>query len=373
MAKICFINYDNYPVLNPDFGSNYIGGESVQQVLLARAFAKRGHKVSTIVADLGQPDGEIIDGIRIWKTFKPGSGLPVLRFIHPKLTSIVSALKRADADVYYQSCAGMITGLTAWYAKRNNRKFVFRIAHDTDCIPGKQIIPYWRDRKLYEYGLRQADLIAAQSSHQARLLKENYGLDSVEINMAVEPPSEDADRDIDVLWVNNFREFKKPERFLDLAAALPEMKMIMIGGPCPGEETFFEELRKRAETLPNLRMTGFVPYHEVNTYYARAKVFVNTSDTEGFPNSYLQSWVRGTPVVAFFDPDGLIEREGLGHKANDMDDMAGAVRKLIDDTRYRESVSTQTRQYAMTHYHPDRIAEKYEALFDNLWGVNHHA
>lgn len=365
--KICFINYDNYPVLNPEFGGNYIGGESVQQILLARALANKGHEVSTIVADLGQPNGEVIDGIKVWKTFAPGAGLPVLRFIHPKLTHIVSALRHADADIYYQSCAGMITGITAWYAQRHKRKFIFRVAHDTDCIPGKQIIPYWRDRKLYEYGLKQADLIAAQSSFQAELLEKNYGLKSVEMNMAVEPPSENiVERDIDILWVNNFRAFKKPERFIELAKALPELRMVMIGGPCPGEENFFEDMRHRADSLPNLEMTGFISYHEVNNYYSRARIFVNTSDVEGFPNSYLQSWVRGTPVVAFFDPDGLIAREGLGHKAMDLNDMSAAIRHILNDTQNWESVSTQSREYAMAHYHPNRIAEQYEVLFNEL-------
>lgn len=365
--KICFVNYDNYPVLNPQYGGNYIGGESVQQVLLAKALAKKGHEVSTVVADLGQPDGEVIDGITVWKTFAPGAGLPVLRFIHPKLTSIVSALRRADADIYYQSCAGMMTGVVAWYTRHNNKKFLFRIASDSDCKPGQQIIPYWRDRKLYEYGLKHADLIAAQSSLQAKLLQRNYGLKSIKINMSVEPPTADmVERDVDVLWVNNFRTLKKAECFLELAKALPDMRMVMIGGPCPGEEDYFEAIRRDADTLPNLEMTGFVPYHEVNAYYSRARVFVNTSDIEGFPNSYLQSWIRGTPVVAFFDPDGLIAREELGHKANNMEDMASAVRWLINDTQYRENVSTKTRQFAMSHYHPDQIAEQYETLFDKL-------
>lgn len=367
MARICFVNYDNYPVLNPRYGGNYIGGESVQQVLLARALANRGHEVSTVVADLGQPDGEFVDGIRVWKTFAPGAGVPVLRFLHPKLTSIVSALRRADADIYYQSCAGMVTGVTAWYARRHGRKFVFRIAHDSDCMPGQQIIPYWRDRKLYEYGLKRADLVVAQTALQADLLQHNYGVSSAEINMVVAPPSGDvAERDIDVLWVNNFRAFKKPERFLDLAAALPDVRMVMIGGPCPGEEGFFEDIRREANSLPNLQLTGFVPYHEVNAYYGRARVFVNTSDVEGFPNSYLQAWVRGTPVVAFFDPDGLIARKGLGHKASDLNDMAAAVRRFMAEARYWQSVSAQVREYAITQYHPDKVAAQYEVLFDRL-------
>jgi len=367
MAKICFVNNDNYPVLNPEFGSNYIGGESVQQILLAKALAKRGHEVSTVVADLGQHDGEVFDGVRVLTTFSPGAGLPALRFIHPKLTSIISALKRADADIYYQSCAGMFTGVTAWFAHRYKRKFIFRVASDSDCVSGEQIISYWRDKKLYEYGLKKADLIAVQSKYQAELLQTNYNLDSVKINMAVEPPNGlGVKRDIDVLWVNNYRELKKPERCIQLALMLPEVNFVMIGGPCPGEETFYDEIYKRTQDMENLKMIGFVPYHEVSTYYSRARVFVNTSDVEGFPNSYLQSWVRGTPVVAFFDPDGLIQREGLGHAATDLKDMADAVNvQLADDSIWRLT-SERTQAYAMANYHPDRIAVLYENLFKKM-------
>ncbi len=42
---------------------------------------------------------------------------------------------------------------------------------------------------LYDFGLRRADLIAAQTEYQARLLRENHGLESTVVNMMVEPPS----------------------------------------------------------------------------------------------------------------------------------------------------------------------------------------
>ena len=39
--------------------------------------------------------------------------------------------------------------------------------------------------------------------------------------------------------------------------------------------------------VPNLTLCGRGPYHEIGDFYDRAKVFVNTSDVEGFPNSFL--------------------------------------------------------------------------------------
>jgi hypothetical protein len=150
----------------------------------------------------------------------------------------------------------MATGLAAWHRARGSRRFVFRLAHDTDCIPGQQLIRFWRDRKIYEYGLRRADFIAAQGTHQVDLLRRHYGLDSVPINMAVEEPTEsDAPRDIDVLWVNNLRAFKRPGLAVDLAQRLPSRRVVMIGGAVPGNEALYEDMRQRAR-LPNLSLCG---------------------------------------------------------------------------------------------------------------------
>ena len=60
--KICFVGLDNYPVLNPDCGGEYFGGESVQQTLLAKAFADLGYEVSMVVKDHGQAQGEFRQG-----------------------------------------------------------------------------------------------------------------------------------------------------------------------------------------------------------------------------------------------------------------------------------------------------------------------
>jgi hypothetical protein len=38
--RICFVGLDNLPVLAPEYRSELIGGESVQQTLLARALAR---------------------------------------------------------------------------------------------------------------------------------------------------------------------------------------------------------------------------------------------------------------------------------------------------------------------------------------------
>jgi len=367
--SICFVGADNYPVLNPDFRDHYIGGESVQQTLLARAFVGLGYDVSMVVTDLGQPDDEVIDGITVYKTFRPGAGIPVFRFIHPRFSSLWKALKKADADIYYQSCASVATGFVAWFCRKHDRKLVFRVAHDTDLMPGRQLIPYWRDMKIFEYGLRHADLIINQSRRQQDLLRENYHLEGPELNMVVQLPEPDEarSRDIDVLWVNNLRPFKRPDLVLELAGKLPGLRIVMIGGTCHGHEDLFEDIRRRAERIPNLEFKGHVPYQDVNAFYARSRVLINTSDSEGFPNSFLQAWVRGTPVFSFFDPDGIIARERLGCAPGGTDQMVAEIQALIHDPVRLAGLSSHVARFALDHYSPKAVALRYHEFIQQLF------
>ena len=52
--KICIVGLDAYGLLSGEGDLKYIGGETVQHVLLARAWRDLGHDVSMIVFDDGQ-------------------------------------------------------------------------------------------------------------------------------------------------------------------------------------------------------------------------------------------------------------------------------------------------------------------------------
>jgi glycosyltransferase involved in cell wall biosynthesis len=131
-----------------------------------------------------------------------------------------------------------------------------------------------------------------------------------------------------------------------------------------GAEDLYARVRDEAATCPNLEFKGSVPYHEVNAYYARARVFVNTSDSEGFPNSYLQAWVRGTPLVAFFDPDGVVAREGLGAAPRSMDEMVASLEGLLAGGEAWEDASRRARSFMDCSFAEDDILRPYLAACD---------
>lgn len=378
-ARICIVGLDSYGMLSGEGNPKYIGGESIQHVLLARAWRDLGHEVSIIVHDEGQGARRQFDGITAIAAHTRSGGIPGLRFFHPRATRLLSALISADADVYYQSPAGAYTGITAWFCRRTGRKFIFRIASDSDCEKEHARIQFWRDRKLYNYGLRRADLVAAQTEFQAQLLRENHAIESDVINMMVEPPRNGAavEKDIDVLWVSNLRALKRPELALELARQLPQVNFSFVGGPMPRGEIYYEDVRAAAARLPNVKMHGAVRYADSGTLFDRAKLFLNTSSIEGFPNTFLQAWIRGVPVVSFFDPDSLVQRLQLGHIANSVDEMREAIRSLLEDASDRQQIGRRARDFATREY-TTGVAARYLDLLNQKspqkrLGANHWA
>jgi glycosyltransferase involved in cell wall biosynthesis len=365
--KICIVSLDAYGLLSGEGDLAYIGGETVQHVLLARAWRDLGYDVSMIVYDDGQGARRVVDGVTTIAAFRRHAGLPALKFFHPRASGLFSALMSADADVYYQSPAGAFTGITAWYCRMTGRKFIFRVASDSDCEKQHDRIRFWRDRRLYDYGLKSADLVAVQTQVQARMLAENHRLASSLVNMLVEPPrrSSVVTKDIDVLWLSNLRALKRPELVLELARQLPHVNFTLAGGAFPyaAGKTYFEDVKAAADRLPNVSMPGAIRYSDSGAWFDRSRIFLNTSSIEGFPNTFLQAWIRGVPVVSFFDPDGIVRRQQLGAVATSLDDMRESIRGLLDVAVYRENLGRRARDFALREF-TSAAASRYIELLE---------
>jgi glycosyltransferase involved in cell wall biosynthesis len=361
ITKICIVGLTDYAMLTGDTSFGHIGGESVQHVLLARAWRDLGLDVSIVVYDHGQPRIAKVDGIRAVAAYRQDAGLRGMRFVHPRLTQLVRAMREIDADVYYQSPAAPWSGVVAWFAKRFGKRSVLRLASDSDCMRGKQPMRFQRDRWLFDYGVLNATLVAAQTEQQRRLLAQHYGVHSEILNIAVEVPRAQAtpDKDIDVLWVGNLRTVKRPDIALQLARRLPQYRFAIVGGSVPGGEPYFERMQTEAAQLPNVVMTGAVSYQATGAWFDRARLHVNTSDYEGFPNTFLQAWVRRVPVVSFFDPDNVIQQRGLGRRCANADDMKIALEALLNDPGECAEIGGRAHAFAANQFSARQIAARY--------------
>lgn len=360
--KVCLVSLNALPALSRQYQHVHAGGAEVQLALLAMDLAKLGHETSMVVGDFGQPDGEVFGGVRTFKAFKPTAGLPGLRFIHPRWTGLWGAVSRAGADVYYYSCAGMMLGLLAMYCSLHRRRLVFRAASDSDCSRQTLLAKYQRDRWLYEFGLRRTDAVLVQSATQQAAMLANYGASSTIVRGLIERPLEASStvrKDIDVLWVANMRQLKRPDRFIEVAKALPQYRFHMAGGSLPGEEGLFQLVQAQARDVGNLTIHGRVPYLEIGRLFDRARLVANTSEVEGFPNTFLQAWVRGIPVATLFDPDRIVARESLGTSHDSVSDMVCGLTAMLGSAELYAKLSHNTTAFMEKNFGSEKVLGPY--------------
>ena len=219
---VCFIAPYIWPVLADDRRIPLVGGAEVQQSFIARGLRDAGFRVTVVTNAVGQPDEFDLDGIRIVRIIHQGKEIPTIRNVHPRLTSVWNALARANADVYYQRCAGAETLVAGLFSRYHGRRFIYSGASDPDFQQDQTWKKFqgrggWRDRQMYQWGLTLADGIVAQHRGQVEACRRWYGREPMEIpNCYAPPPGAGAARDGVILWVSSVKSLKRPELFLEL-------------------------------------------------------------------------------------------------------------------------------------------------------------
>ncbi len=367
--SICLVTQDAYGAITGG-RSGKIGGIEWQTSLLARWLAGRQYNVSLLTWDEGGPPVEIIDGVRVIKIARADAGLKRLRFFHPRWTGLIRAMRLAQADVYYNNASECVTGQIALWCRRNRRSFVFSVSSDGDCEVNLPAMSRGVERALYRYGLSRADARIVQTQTQKAKLKKNFGVDSIVIPMpgadpapgiALPRPTPPLKR---VVWIGRVYKVKRPDRLLEVAAGCPEFQFDMVG-PIYAED-YAQEVHQRARQVPNLTVHGPVSRDQVPSFYGNAGCLCCTSDFEGFPNTFLEAWSYGLPVVSTFDPDSVIRKHKLGIVARDVPEMIAAIRCLYEsEDRYLE-MSRNARQYVWENHRMDAVMPKFEEVFLSL-------
>jgi len=360
---VCFLAPTTWPVLSDDVTIPVVGGAEVQQSMIAPALAARGYRVSMICHDYGQPEKAQVKGVTVYKMHAPDEGIPVVRFIHPRLTSLWAALRRVDADVYYQRSAAAWTGFLAAFCRKHGRRSIYAGASDVDFLPGQQDIRFARDRRIYEWGLKRMDGIVVQNPVQREQLKTHYGLDSTLIpSCYAPPPGAKCDRAGYVLWAATVRPSKRAETFLEIARRMPHQRFVMVGGPDRGRkaEAYYRGVIEAARAIPNIDVRGFVPFAQAERWFDGARVLLNTSLYEGFPNTFLQAWARSMPTVSFFDTGSRRGGEPVYDLVSDISEASWKLDRLMRDDLVWRDASQRVNAHFRACHSVDAVAERYE-------------
>ncbi len=368
-GRACFY----VPYMYPLFSRGrvpFTGGSEVHMSLLARGCARLGFEVDVVTCDYGQPPEVVEDGVRLLRAWPPLSGLPVLRFFHPRLTRTLAALRRSAADVYVVQGAGMNAGLTCDVAHAGGARFLFLSGSDFDLDPALPRVYGPRDRWWARRAIHGADAIVTQTGRQNECLRRGFGREGTVVMNPVELPEGTVDVAANraVVWLATYKDIKRPEWFTRFAERHPDVRCVMAGViPIPPlDDRDYRAARAVAERCPNLEVRGPVPHEAIGDLLAEGALFAHTSPDEGFPNTFLEAWAHGLPTVTTFDPDGILTRERLGEKHDTFEAWEGAVLRWLADPALRAEAGARARAYARREHGPEVIDARFAAVLDRL-------
>jgi glycosyltransferase involved in cell wall biosynthesis len=308
-----------------------------------------------------------VDGVLLLKSHSPNSGIPVLRFFHPRLSLTLRALVKADAEVYYARGTGYYAGEAYEVARWRRAAFVLGTAHDEDVDHDFPRLRKLRDRWWASRTVIGADAIIAQSDFQRGLYRSEFGRESEVVPNLVEIPATavDSGQPGAVVWLGTYKASKRPQWFTDLAHRFPKQRFVMCGLPGNPLDSW-EAAQAAARECSNLEVRGFVDHNKLAELLSQAALFVHTSPAEGFPNTLLEAWAYGLPGIASVDPDGVIRREGLGEVVGSLDELECAVRRWLADPALRRAAGQRARAYVSERHAPDGVLERYASFLDRI-------
>ncbi len=354
--RLCFLLGNYYEQVR--------GGAEYQAYLLAEQLNKLGYDVHYIYLDNEKKFEKTLDIVLHPVKKRSTVSRKWQRIIIDGLR-IVRTLKKINPDVIYQRTGSAYTGVAAYYAKRNRKAFIWHVALDLDVMPlpvsyNNYLSARIVEKRMLEWGMRNADAVIAQAVYQAQMLRDNYGIENAMVVSNYHPaPSayiEKKDRPINVIWVANIKPSKQPLLYFELADAFKTEKNVnfyMVGRM---GQSLAKAVYDRMKEVTNVIYLSELSQVEVNALLDRSHVLVNTSAHEGFPNTFIQAWMRRVPVISLnADPDGVLEKEGIGYRSGSIDRMVQDCRVLIEDRQIRNQMGEKAYRYAIKNHSIDNI------------------
>ena len=365
--KICFFSPASYPFFNPE-NKNIHGGAEFQMFLLAGYLAKNSlFKITFIVGDYGQKEKENFENIHLLKAFN----LSIKESFFSKVIKafrLFFIYKKIKPDILVNTTANSITGLAAFYKNLYKKKLIYRTASDIN-VNKQWIKSHIITGKFFQYGIENADVVTVQSKKQQIWVQKYHYIKAVLLKNAFPvKPFQNQEKKF-VLWVSRFAPMKNPELFLKLAQEIPEEKFVMICPYNPSDYKKWKVLKNKAQNISNLTFIEKVPFAEIQAYFNQAKLFVNTSDYEGFPNTFLQAAQAQTPIISLsVNPDNFIDEYNCGIFCyNDFKQLVEQTKKLLQNPDEINLKGKNAYRYLKENHDINKIGKRFEELILSLF------
>lgn len=322
---------------------HFNGGAEYQMRVIADQLKEQYEIVFVYLGDVTtrvvkETYSKYIDGYKVYFIKSP-SRLDALSLRIFYARRLYQLLKNEKPDFVYQRVLKFVSFYISEFQKKLKYTHIIHIA-DLYTLQFKQAtlrgkLAYYFFRKTVNNRPR----FVVQTNEQGALL-ESYGVQSfVQIYNMHPLPIFSAEKEIEkkksnpiktIVWIGNLRPIKQLEVFLDIADAYKSnasLQFVVIGNPF--DSRYAESMLKRMKALANVvHYAGKDNVFVNDVILKKAYLTVNTSESEGFSNVFIQSWLRGVPVLSLnSNPDDIFTKHAcLGAYCNNN---AAVMEKMI--------------------------------------------
>ena len=364
--KVCFVSHNIYPLFNKKSRSSF-GGAEVQIYLLSKEFAKNKNlDIHIITADYNMNNRtESFQNVKIHISLPKKR--KILNYIKGPVNFFITLI-RLKPEIIIQRTAGILTGFCAFYCKLFKKKFfIYSISHirEVNGETEKGLIG-----KFYKFGFNNASWIVAQNKEQIFDLKKRKKKKIKNIKViksGYEIKTIDIKNKEFILWVGRAVRWKRPELYLKIAKKFLNEKFVLV---CSKRQypKYWKKIKADTKNIPNIIFIDFIPFYNIDNYFRKAKVFINTSIYEGFPNTFIQALKNKTPIISLnVDPDNFLISNNCGFNCkDDINKMENYLRLLLENHELYDSYSKNSFIYAKNFHDIKKIRKEWIKLINNL-------
>jgi glycosyltransferase involved in cell wall biosynthesis len=365
-------------IITPTHWTDNMGGSEYQVKLLAENILKHDNAHLTYIARKIK-NGYSPQKYDLVKISKENMFQRYALFIDA--FNLLKVLKEIKPNIIYQRVGGAYTGISAFYAKKAGCKMIWHIANDTDLFYEHK----WSgikpniliDKTIFQWGIKNSQVIIAQSEYQKMIVEKMNRKASVHLIRNFHPlPEKNSiiDKTDQIIWIANIKKAKQPEIYIELAKKLKKKEIrtecIMVGAPTCYPKDYQKGLDEGINKLDNLKYLGKLPQNKVNNLISQSKLLINTSMWEGFPNTFIQAWMRKTPVVSLHcDPDHVIRNYECGMVSGTLEKMFEDVAFLLNNEQKRKIMGDNAQRYAFENHSMKNLDKLKKIILENHWTI----
>ena len=269
-------------------------------------------------------------------------------------------LTMINPDVIITRTYSSFAGIAAHYAKLHNKKHVHFIASDSEIDIFHQKISILKimdriERYFFKKTFSAHSQLICQNQHQQKQVKELFDIDAqLSTQIAAEPENNSfkkPDDKIIVTWIANLKPVKRPEHYFTIAKAFadnPNISFIMIG---PDHRNAYDAQLAKMKNQSNFSYLGKLSNEKVNETLESAHILINTSDHEGFSNTFIQAWMREVLVISLnSNPDNILTNQKVGFLIHSVDQIIEKLRYLTKNRNQVYLLGKNAREYSLRNH-----------------------